>query len=71
MVVDMLPFLGAVLGGPGATVPEIEPRAAALVRDIRELTEQQHRVREIVTVRTGPTCRENARHSVQRVYLET
>lgn len=41
MVVDMLPFLGAVLGGPGATVPEIEPRAAALRQETMARTAEQ------------------------------
>ena len=41
MVVDMLPFLGAVLGGPGATVPEIEPRAAVIRQQAMARTEEQ------------------------------
>ena len=41
MVVDMLPCLGAMLGGPGATVDQIEPAAAALRQQSLAQTEEQ------------------------------
>ncbi|KRE30667.1 hypothetical protein ASG82_24355 [Mycobacterium sp. Soil538] len=44
-----------------------ERRAAALVGDVAELTEQQCRVRGVVAVPARPACAEHPGHPVERL----